>query len=748
MSKLELIRAFADAGYVLIPLCHPTQAHTHYVDGKPQPCKTPGKVPLHRDWRDTEPGKWPAETLALGNYGVVLKAGDVVVDIDPRNFGWILGGKIVPAGTEGAIRDNPTKRLLEDLGAPLKSFTVKTGSGGYHIYLRKAPDVAVRNGIPEYPGVEFKSVGQQVVGPGSLHQSGNTYAVTVGTPANVTPAPQKLLDLIKRAVIAFDKVGTADYVNDAATQGRFSDYLEKQAPTNGSYKVACYGRDLGLPPATVWELMVSVWNPRRAAPRSPEELKVRVEHAYTYAKGAVGSKSPQAAFDAIPEEAKTSAGDDLAPSAAGLKWDTTPQGQMKKSFNNLMNYLRAAEYGLSKIIAYNEFSGKEEFIAPAPWHRGRLPRLRAVQDRDLALLKGHLAARLGYDASIEDIVRAITNVAYHERFHPVRTYLRGLKWDGKPRLETWLKDYLGVEDTPYTRACARKVLCAAVERVFNPGVKFDHVLVLEGAQDVGKSTAIEILAAPWHCDSPIDPHNRDTIDLLQGRWIVELAEMEVTRRVEEEALKAFITRKVDMARLAFGRTTGEFPRQSIFIATKNPRTDGTYLKDETGNRRWWPVRCDPTHGLGQVDFQGLKDARDQLFAEAVVKAREEKLYMETPELKAAAKTEAGKRHAEHEWVEAVALWIERCDAKPETKRDFMTARDVFIHALDGTDARFDRRSATSIAGVMRTLNWTIGYKRVGGHFCRGYLRPGTTAREAQVIADAAAVVDESWKELV
>lgn len=744
MSKLELIRAFADAGYVLIPLCHPTQAHTHYVDGKPQPCKTPGKVPLHRDWRDTEPGKWPAETLANGNYGVVLKAGDVVIDIDPRNF---------KAG------DNPTKRLLEDLGAPLKSFTVKTGSGGYHIYLRKAPDVAVRNGIPEYPGVEFKSAGQQVVGPGSLHQSGNLYSVTVGTPADVTPAPQKLLDFIKRAVIAFDKVGTADYVNDAATQGRFSDYLEKQAPTNGSYKVACYGRDLGLPPATVWELMVSIWNPRRAAPRSPEELKVRVEHAYTYAKGAVGSKSPQAAFDAIPLDPKAAASDEKAPSAKDLKWDTTGQGQMRKSFNNLMNYLRAAEYGLSKIVAYNEFSGKEEFIAPAPWHRGRLPTVRTVQDRDLALLKGHLAARLGYDASIEDIVRAITNVAYHERFHPVRTYLAGLVWDGTPRLDTWLHDYMGVADNVYTRACASKTLIAAVWRVKQPGVKFDHVLVLEGRQDLGKSTAIEILSSPWYTDQTVDPHHRDTIDLLQGRWFVELAEMEVTRKVEEEALKAFITRKVDMARLAFGRTTGEFPRQSIFIASKNPGNDGTYLKDDE-NRRWWPVRCEPEHGpLKQIDFDGLTAARDQLFAEAVVRQKQMKhpkeLSMHTAELKEMARGETGKRRVEHEWVEAVALWIERCDAKPETKRDFMTARDVFIHALDGTDARFDRRSATSIAGVMRTLNWTIGYKRVGGHFCRGYLRPGTTARAAQAIADAGAVAvaavtvgDESWKELV
>jgi len=692
MSKLECIRALTDAGYVLIPLCTLTP-HDHWSPEGPKPCKTPGKVPRQRDWRETAPGRYPVEDLARGNYGVVLKAGDLIIDVDPRNF------------KEG---DRPLIRLAEKVGA-INSFSVRTGGGGLHIYLRKSPDAKIRSLLKEYPGVEFKSAGQQVVGPGSMHISGKEYAVASGNPNNVAESPTALLALIERALV-FDDVGTKDYVNDAATQGRYRDYLQHQAPTSGSYVVACHGRDLGLPPASTLELMIEVWNPRRASLRSPEELRVRVEHAYKYAKGAVGAKHPAAVFDAVQEEKKPEA----PPSAKDLPWNTSPQGKLLKTFNNLLNLMKASEYGLAGIFGYNEFIGRYEFTRPAPWHRGRMPRLRSIGDDDLKLMRGFLSTRCGYDTTVKDIEEAITNVAHGARFHPVRDYLDALKWDGKRRLDTWLHDFLGVKDDIYTRACAAKTLTAAVWRIYEPGVKFDHVLILEGRQDLGKSTAVEILARPWHCDSPIDPHARDTVDLLQGRWIVEMAEMEVTRRVEEEALKAFITRKVDMARLAFGRMTREFPRQSIFIATKNPRNDGTYLKDEE-NRRWWPVRCEPEHGpLKQIDFDGLTEARDQLFAEAVVRMRGMKhpkeLSMHTAELKSAARGEAALRHAQHEWLDAVAGWIARLDSTAETRREFLTTREIFVDGLGGIDRALDRRSALNIATVMRSLSWRPALK--------------------------------------
>ena len=456
--------------------------------------------------------------------------------------------------------------------------------------------------------------------------------------------------------------------------------------------------------------MLEVWNPRRESRKTPEEMREKVIHAYKYASGPLGGAHPAAVFSPITGAQATS------PAVEKFEedWVQTPQGKIIKCFKNLMLYLRCPRYGIAGVFAFNEFTNRVEFANPAPWHRGETAHLHtSISDDDLALLKGYLANRMGYEASIEDILRAITNVAYHNRFHPVREYLTGLKWDGVKRLDFWLRDYLGAEDTAYVRACARKTLCAAVMRVMRPAIKFDHVLVLEGEQDIGKSTAVEILGGRWATDAPVDPHSRDTVDMMVGRWIIEMAEMEVTRRSDEEALKAFIVRKTDLARLAYARKTCEFKRQSIFIATKNPKADGTYLTDPTGNRRWWPVRC--TH----VAFAGLKGARDMLFAEAVQVAPKEKLFMETAELKSAAKAEAAQRYAEHEWTERIAGWLHERPALT-----FVTARDVFIDAMRGDDAKLDRKACLAIAQCLRLAGWERKVEWHGGRArIRTYSRP-------------------------
>jgi predicted P-loop ATPase len=480
-------------------------------------------------------------------------------------------------------------------------------------------------------------------------------------------------------------------------------------------------------------LMFEAWNPRRAnGPRTIEELRSRVEHAYKYAKGAVGSASPQAAFDTLPviEAVKKEEEKPLA-------WNTGPQGQLLKTFNNLMNFVKSPTHGLKHVFAYNEFTGRNEFVSPAPWHKGRFPKFPGVGDTDLKLLKGYIASNCGFDATVQTIEEAVTNVAYKERFHPVRDYLEKLEWDGKPRINTWMKDYLGAVDggyPEYLEAVSWKILTAAVLRVMHPGVDFHHVPVLEGPQDLGKSATCSILGGEWSSDAPIDPHSRDTVDQMQGRWICEMAEMEQLRKVDEDALKAFITRRTDRVRLAYGRATGEFPRQSIFIATKNPGPDGTYLKDTTGNRRWWPVRLAPApgaNGLGQIDFKGLTAARNQLFAEAFVRAKAIKhhreLSMDTPLLKEQAKAVVAQRHAEHEWTEAIASWIERCDDKPETRRDFLTTRDIFGEALMAPDRALDRKSALAVAQVMRGIGWLPSVKWIAGRSVRGYERTAAAA---------------------
>lgn len=687
--RVAAIRALKAAGFTLIPL--------------------KGKIPAIRNWVEVAPDKYDEKNLP-GNYGVVLGATTLVVDVDPRNF---------------PKDDKPLKRLVSDLNIALKSFTVKTGGGGLHIYFRIPEGFKCVNDLPKYPGIEFKSAGRQVVGPGSIHPDTKLeYSILTGSPDIREDAPQVLLDLIKHQepTTSEANAGTDTYKDDAGTLARFASYLKDTAELavegkNGdrtAFKVAAHGRDLGLAPQNTLDYMMAQWNDRCSPPWSHAELKAKVLNAYKYGKGAVGNAHPEADFTDIPMPPASSK---KAAGGEELEWVMTPQGAVKVCFKNLLNHLKCPSTGVDKVFGYNEFTGRAEIVNPAPWHNGKMPRHPAVTDNDLKMLKAHLANNHGFEMQVTAIEEAVVVTAHANKFHPIREYLNGLKWDGVPRLDNWLRDFCGAADDEYTRAVARKIVCAAVMRVFKPGCKFDHAVVLEGEQGIGKSAVCAILGGEWSGDFTVDPHNKDTIQLMQGKWIIELAELEITRRSDSDALKAFLSRQVDTARLAYGRLASEFPRQSVFIATKNPGADGTYLKDDTGNRRWWPVALNPKGGL--VDFKGLKDARNQIFAEAMMRvsaAGGERLDMETPELKNAAKEAAKVRHADHEWTERVAGWLETLPAE----RDFVTGRDIFLDAMGGVDKQLDRRSMMAIAGIMRALGWKSTVRRIGNRIVRGY----------------------------
>lgn len=696
-TKEAALDAFIEAGYTLIPLN--------------------GKVPAVAKWEKTVRGTFPKANLLprTQNYGVILGDEDLVIDVDPRNF---------------KPGDAPLARLIGVIGQ-LDTFVVRTGGGGLHIYLRKPAELYIFQALNDYPGIEFKTAGRQLVGPGSIHpDSRREYTVAKGSPLVRQMAPAKLLELLKRTNTPFAEVaGLQEYKNDAATQGRFIEYLTKVAEPsiegrggdNNAYKVAAKGRDIGLAPALAHELMIEYWNPRCAPPWDVEELKAKVIHAYKYARNPLGSSHPEADFKDAPPLPPAPA---KAKKPEELTWVTDKQGGVVKCFHNLMNYLRMPEAGLAGVFGFNEFTRDIEFMNPAPWHHGRMPAHLSVGDNDLKLLKGYLVQRFNFEMPVATIEEALVNVGFSNRFHPIREYLEGLKWDGVPRLDNWLHDFMGAADDAYTRACARKTLCAAVLRVLKPGIKFDHVLLLEGGQGIGKSGACKILGGDWFGDFAVDPHNKDTVQLMQGKWIIELAELEANNRVDMDALKAFLTRSSDKARLAYGRLANEFPRQSIFIGSKNPGGDGTYLNDDTGNRRWWPVACEPKGG--RVDFAGLKAARNQLWAEAVHYAKlGEKLFMETDELKAQAEETVALRHAEHPWTERIAQWIAENvkPTAPNESRDFFTSRDIFIGALSGFDKQFDVKSQRAIGRVLRSLGWRPHIKRLESGPVRGYAAP-------------------------
>ena len=289
---------------------------------------------------------------------------------------------------------------------------------------------------------------------------------------------------------------------------------------------------------------------------------------------------------------------------------------------------------LKGAIATNEFLSRPVLRRNVPWRgKGGVRICRDGDpwtDADDAGLRLYMESVWGLKGrnAIQD---AWAIECGHNAFHPVREYLLGLEWDGTERLDTMLVRYLRAEDTPFCRAASRKWMCAAVARVMQPGRKFDQMLVLVGPQGIGKSTLARTLSRGWFTDSIQKLDGKDAYESLRGVWIVELAELAATKRSETETIKNFITKTEDTYRPAYGRHTVVYPRQCLFYGTTN---DPDFLKDKSGNRRFWPVEVE---GFDRGRLLGLEEEVDQLWAEAVARWRGgEVLWMDDEELWAAA----------------------------------------------------------------------------------------------------------------
>jgi predicted P-loop ATPase len=291
------------------------------------------------------------------------------------------------------------------------------------------------------------------------------------------------------------------------------------------------------------------------------------------------------------------------------KLDQNKDGSFDKSVKNIKIILRNDE-NLAHKFGQNDFSHRCEVLGDLPWRKKS--RRILWNDDDDACLRNYLSDIYGISHK-QNVADAMAEVKQDNAFHPVRDYLNGLEWDGEKRLDAVLIDYLGADDTPYNRGVTRKMLIAAVGRIMKPGIKFDQILVLVGAQGAGKSYFLRKLGRGWTSDSLDSIKGKDAYEQLQGAWLIELAELKATRRAETEAVKHFTAKQTDRFRVSYGHHVDEFPRQCVFFGTTNINM---FLIDKTGNRRWWPVTVRKDRHKKSVWNDMTESEIDQIWAEA------------------------------------------------------------------------------------------------------------------------------------
>lgn len=399
---------------------------------------------------------------------------------------------------------------------------------------------------------------------------------------------------------------------------------------------------------------------------------------------------------------------------------TNSDGKLiKSSLKNVILFLENHDE-LSGLFRLNEFQ-QEIFVHRCPkWEAEGTFEVHRLEDNDITQTAAAIE-RFGLGPDCDRVYKAIRVVAERNGFHPAREYFNGLEWDGTARLDKWLSYYMGAEgdDPDYLGFIGKKWLTAAVKRVYEPGCKYDHILVMEGEQGRGKSTAFEYLATfgrdkqeAYFTDNIklSDIQNKDTILMLQGSIIVELAELAGFKKQEDDEIKGWITTKEDRCRVPYAKTITHFPRQFVLCGTTN---NYDYLKDPTGNRRYWPFKS------SNVDLESIKNDREQLWAEAVSLYRGGLYIGPTDDEAALAKIAQDKRLTVDTWEDDVLAAV--ADLGLNATRGFNT-RDIYRGLGLGLKDQ-DFKNTRRINNILQQNGYSNEIRRLDGKTRRVWVRP-------------------------
>lgn len=424
----------------------------------------------------------------------------------------------------------------------------------------------------------------------------------------------------------------------------------------------------------------------------------------------------QRAFQA-PAGAQQEAGE-----APDLDWisrvTTDSNGRFEKTINNMVLVLENDPLLKGKIVT-DEFASCGMVVGRLPWGEdGALK--RRWKDSDDASFYRYMEAFYGLTGR-DKLDNALLIVSSQNRINDVKCYLQGLTWDGVRRIDTLLHDYLGAEDNAYTQAVMRKSLCAAVARAVTGGVKYDYMPIFVGPQGIGKSTFLSVLGKEWFSDSLTTFEGKEAAELIQGTWINEVGELTAFTKQETQVIKQFLSKTDDIYRAAYGRRTEKYPRRCVFFGTSN---DAEFLKDTTGNRRFWPVDVG-MHPAKKSIWEDLPGEVDQIWAEAYVYWQlGEPLYLSGEAEKMA--LEAQERHRESSGKEGLirdflerkipAKWdaydlqkrrlfwagsLRLPDGETLVEREKVCAVEIWVECLSSDPRYMKRADSVEINGILK-----------------------------------------------
>lgn len=719
ISNLAYALAYAKRGWPVFPL---HEVFDGGVCSCGNECNNAGKHPRTKHGfknATTDPEQiraywstWPNAPIGL----VTGRAsGLVIVDIDPRNGG---------AATWNA--------LVAEHGAPI-TMRVRTGGAGEHLYFKSPAFPVGSKGNGLGPGVDIKADGGYVVAPPSKHLSGNRYEFAeFAGPGDIELAecPDWIVSRVfKTPHKAPSKTPGKSTVSGCdgwlavafAAAGRLGDRLP-----NGAWAAKCPWADqhssknegsstVVFPPDAAHSMGWFHCSHAHCAGRTLDEVKAALP---VYAIAMANSHyppRPQGEPESQPPSTPPESGEvpiiDQGPSPAPEPHAWQSDLIMKNStivpvVANLTTIL-AHDERWEGVLAWDEFSEKAIKRRPAPWHSDDGGSdCGPVDDDDAVRLANWMVRYWGARFSSEACWQAIQVAAKRNPYHPVRSYLEGVVWDGILRLPNWTTVYLGAKDTPYHRAVGFRWMIAAVARIMRPGCRADCALILEGLQGKKKSSALAALASdPWFADDVGDLRTKDSADALRGKWIIELGELSAVRKADAELVKLYLSRRIDHYRPAYGRLTIDRPRQCVFGATTNATE---YQNDPTGLRRFWAVACATE---GPIDVAAIIQDRDQLWAEAMHWfAQGEQWWLADNEAPDQIEEQSLRQEIDP-WAEPLMRWLE------EKAWGDVTITRVLAECFKLELRQQQQSDARRVGRLLRVLGWEQT-KQIGPRGCR------------------------------